>query len=61
MPEKFTESQVSFAGSPTLAEFHHNIGVPLGALAAAVAYLVFAWLRLRAMVRTFDQQTRQKI
>jgi len=59
MPEDFRHDFASNAGG-VWYDVYRYLGIHVGALVAAVGYGLFAWFRLRAMVKTFDQQTRQK-
>ena len=58
-PEDFMAA-MRFDKSATVRAFFLYAGLHLGVLGAVTAYVLFAWFRLRAMVRTFDLQTRQK-
>jgi len=60
MPESFMET-FNFSDSVQLIGFYRYFGMHVGVLGAAAGYGVFAWLRVRGMVKTFDQQVRQKV
>ena len=59
LPEAFM-GNFNFSDSVQLVAFYRYFGMHVGVLGAAAGYVVFAWLRLRGMVKTFDQQTRRK-
>ena len=59
MPEGFHDKYAAGAGD-IWYDVYRYMGIHVGVLMAAVGYGLFAWFRLRSMVKTFDQQTRQK-
>jgi ABC-type transport system involved in multi-copper enzyme maturation permease subunit len=58
MPEEFA---VKYEIGTWERSFQDYFGIYLGALGAALSYGLFAWFRMKGMVKTFDQQTRQKL
>ena len=60
LPESFMDA-FSFSDSAQLTAFYRYFGMHVGVLGTAAGYAVFAWIRVRGMVRTFDQQVRQKV
>lgn len=60
MPETYAE-MANMTYSDHLRAFHEYVGLHVGVLGGAVVYVVFTMLRLRGMVRRFDEQTRQKV
>ncbi|MBN2583326.1 MAG: hypothetical protein JXL80_09665 [Planctomycetes bacterium] len=57
MPEQFKET---YEAGGVWYDVYEIFGVHVGTLVAAVGYSLFTWFRMKAMVTTFDQQTRQK-
>jgi len=57
MPERFQEG---YDAQGIWYDVYRVVGVHVGALVAAAGYALFTWFRMKAMVTTFDQQTRQK-
>jgi ABC-type transport system involved in multi-copper enzyme maturation permease subunit len=57
MPEQFQET---YDAQGVWFDVYRVVGVHVGVVVAAAGYGLFTWFRMKALVTTFDQQTRQK-